>query len=330
VPAFTVFTPTLDRAHTLQRVHDSLVAQTFRDFEWLVVDDGSTDETLALLDGWQRAASFPIRVIAKARPEGKYEAMRTAVAEARGTFFLTLDSDDSCVPTALERFHALWESIPQDARYRFSAVTGLCVDEHGRAVGSAFPTNPTDSNSLEIRYRFRVRGEKWGFQRTDILREVLAEVGPLPGFVPEGIVWDRIARRFQTRYVNEPLRVYHQDQPVRLSAATDRKAQAPGAIRSYGAALTDNLEWLRYAPLDFLYEAAQFVRFSLHAGRGIRQQSRGLQPAALVLWLAAFLPGVSLYLADISGLRHGLGVVRNLRRGRARGAPGEGAVTPPA
>ena len=60
---FTVFTPTYNRAHTLHRVYGSLKVQTFRDFEWLIVDDGSTDDTEALVKQWQAEANFPIRYI---------------------------------------------------------------------------------------------------------------------------------------------------------------------------------------------------------------------------------------------------------------------------
>ena len=226
--AFTVFTPTRDRAGTLPRVYGSLAEQSFRDFEWLVIDDGSTDESLALLEGWQRESTFPIRVTSKEQSQGKFEAMRTALETARGRFFLTLDSDDACVPNALERLHSAWESIPVDVRTRFSAVTGLCVDAQGRLVGTRFPRDPTDSNSLEIRYRYRVRGEKWGFQRTEVLREAMAATVRYRGHVPEGYVWDAIARRYQTRYINEALRIYHQDQADRLISASGPRPSRRG------------------------------------------------------------------------------------------------------
>jgi len=58
---FTVFTPTYNRAHTLPRVYESLKHQTFRDFEWLIVDDGSTDNTKELVEVWQKENLFPIR-----------------------------------------------------------------------------------------------------------------------------------------------------------------------------------------------------------------------------------------------------------------------------
>ena len=60
MPLFTVFTPTFNRADTISRVYDSLTLQTFRDFEWLIVDDGSQDGTRALVENWQKNSTFPI------------------------------------------------------------------------------------------------------------------------------------------------------------------------------------------------------------------------------------------------------------------------------
>ena len=97
-----MFTATYNRAHTLHRVFDSLRAETVRGFEWLVVDDGSTDGTKALIAQWAAAADFPIRYFKQDR-SGKHAAHNRAVAEACGQFFLPLDSDDAYPPRALER-----------------------------------------------------------------------------------------------------------------------------------------------------------------------------------------------------------------------------------
>ncbi len=156
---FTVFTATFNRARVLHRVYDSLRTQTFRDFEWLVVDDGSTDGTGALVEAWRAEANFPIRYRYQEN-RGKHVACNRAVAEARGRFFLTLDSDDACVPQALARLNRYWEEIPEREQPGFSAVTVLCMDEAGRIVGDRFPRRITDSDPLEVPFRLKVRGEK--------------------------------------------------------------------------------------------------------------------------------------------------------------------------
>src|SRR5579872_2682653 len=139
---FTVFTPTYNRASTLPRVYESLKAQTFRGFEWLIVDDGSTDSTREIVEKWQ--AEFPIRYIYQ-RNQGKPAAYNRAVAEARGELFLFIDSDDACLPEALERLKYHWDGIPAGERGKFSAVTALCKDQHDCLCGEKFPCDVLDS-----------------------------------------------------------------------------------------------------------------------------------------------------------------------------------------
>src|SRR5689334_13163243 len=97
--AITVFTPTFDRRDLLARVHQSLRAQTFRDFEWLIVDDGSSDGTAAAAGAWEAASDFPIRYIRQPHA-GKHRAYNLAIREARGRLFAVLDSDDTITPRA--------------------------------------------------------------------------------------------------------------------------------------------------------------------------------------------------------------------------------------
>src|SRR5664279_3180792 len=98
-PLFTVFTGTRNRAHTLPRVYESLAGQTLRDFEWLIVDNESTDGTRQLVEGWQQEADFPIRYFWHEN-RGKHGSQNRAIGEARGELFVTLDSDDPCAPNA--------------------------------------------------------------------------------------------------------------------------------------------------------------------------------------------------------------------------------------
>lgn len=294
---FTVFTPTYQRATTLHRVYNSLRSQTIREFEWLIVDDGSTDGTEQLVAGWIRRATFPIRYIWQPN-RGKHAAFNRGVQEAEGELFLTLDSDDSCMPESLSTFKRIWNAIPDVQRARFSAVTCLCRDAHGMVVGDQFPRDVLDSDSAELRFRYSVSGEKWGFQRTEVLRRF-----PFPenvrGYVPEGLVWRQIARSgLKTRFVNIPLRIYTPtSDSLSLSSPQSR---AEGAMLLYSDMLNNDLKWFRFAPLFFLRGAAQFTRFSLHCHalvRGQVQALRSWQPR--VMWAAVLPLGLCLYARDL-------------------------------
>jgi glycosyltransferase involved in cell wall biosynthesis len=294
---FTVFTPTHNRAHTLQRVYDSLRGQTFRDFEWLIVDDGSKDGTDRLAAAWARSADFEIRY--RRQPNrGKHVAFNAGVRDARGELFLPLDSDDACVPRALERFIHHWNAVPADQRPRFTGVTALCMDQAGQLVGKAFPREVVDSDSLEMRYRFRITCEKWGFHRTSVLREYPFPEDVPPGYIPEGMVWSRIARAFKTRYVNEALRIYFADQPSLMRGGFPGRHAASARLADL-MVLNEHLDYFRHAPLAFCRSAAQFVRLSAHARAGAATQFAEVRTLfGRALWCLAYPVGAAVYRRD--------------------------------
>ncbi|MEW6324606.1 MAG: glycosyltransferase family 2 protein, partial [Nitrospirota bacterium] len=259
---FTVFTATYNRAHTLHRVFESLRAQTFRDFEWLVVDDGSSDATQAVLEAFRSQQCFPMRVIRQDH-RGKPTAFNRGVQEAKGMMFLPLDSDDACTPRALELFHQYWESIPHDERKRFSGVAMLCEDQYGKAIGDPFPWEVSDSDVLELKYVYDLKGEKWICCLTDILR-----VFPFPGahvatFIPESVVYTRIARKYKIRCVNQVLRIYYRNEPD--SITNQRRIVAPsGKAYAHLERLNCHFDYFRYSPRKFLLSFVHYVRFCIH------------------------------------------------------------------
>ena len=303
---FTVFTPTFNRADTLSRVYDSLSAQTFDDFEWLIIDDGSTDGTRKLVTSWQDGSTFPIRYLHQPNA-GKHLAHNWAVEEALGELFLVLDSDDACVPDALERFVFHWESIPADQRERFSAVTALCMNPDGQLVGDRFPQDVLDSDALELIYRYRVRGEKWGVHRTDVLRRFPFPLRPRL-YIPEGVVWNAIAREYQTRYVNEMLRIYfvgatgRDDQLIRRIPSGERAA---GHALQHESALNQEINWFGAIPGAFFRSAIHYTRFSFLGHQGVAAQGGRLtNPLARLLWALMLPLGWVSYRIDLRRMAH--------------------------
>lgn len=289
---FTVFTPTYNRAKTLHRVYDSLCAQTFRDFEWLIVDDGSTDNTREQVESWQRHALFPIRYIYQQNAHKKV-AHNLGIREAQGELCLTLDSDDACKPQALERLLFHWNSIPKASRAGFSAVTVLCEKESGELVGTRFPADPAggwlDSDSVEMNYRYKVRGEKWGFQRTDVLRQFPFEHEGVTGLIPENVIWERISEQYKTRFVNEALRIYHDGADQVTRARPDQHAL--GHAIACKSMLEHGARYFLYAPLRLLDIAMSFVRFNYHARQqasSVRLVAEGWMPRLLVMGMTPF------------------------------------------
>ena len=299
--SFTVFTATYNRKHTLPAVYACLRAQTYKDFEWLIVDDGSTDGTADLVESWRTQACIPIRYFYQGN-SGKHVAYNVGVREARGELFLPLDSDDTCVPEALARLKDHWDAIPDGQKAKFSAVTVLCVDDGGKVIGDRFPNDVMDSDSVELFYRFKVKGDKWGFQRIDVLREFPFPSIPGTKFLPEGIVWNAIAKSYKTRFVNEGLLVVGTKYPghdQRLTEGLPTQSSAKGMAIWHARALNEEIGWFWHAPISFFRSAVHYVRFRKLAGLEAwdsRYYIEGLA-ARLLTWLA-WPVGWLIYLKD--------------------------------
>lgn len=296
-PFFTVFTPTYNRAHTLHRVFDSLRAQTFRDFEWLIVDDGSTDKTAELIAGWAAVADFPVRYF-RQKNSGKHIAYNLAAREARGAILATLDSDDALFANSLERIHAIWNAIPDSERPAFSGIGGLCCDQNGAIIGDRFPTNPLDSNLRELVYVYRVRGEKWGVTRTDVLRQY-----PFPEldgsqWLPEGLIGFKMARKYKRRYVNEVLRVYYVDEShehgINVSSRANLAKTSRGRLYYNVWVLNNELEYFWRSPIPFLKAAVMLPIVAWISGRSLWGVFSSLERPLARTLVAAGLPMASL------------------------------------
>lgn len=300
---FTVFTPTYNRAHLLPRAYKSLQEQTFRDFEWLIIDDGSTDNTAELVRQWQQEADFCIRYYWQEN-SGKHVAHNRAVNRAAGELFVCLDSDDWLVPNALERLLYHWHSIPHEQRSRFVGVAGLYAYPDGTIVGTRFPQDVMDANAVTIRTLYHVKGDKFGMNRTDVLRQF-----PFPEdlgrFVTEALVWNRIALKYKIRFVNEVF-AHAEYQVGGLSDPTDPIRALRLRIESAHAMRLTNRE-LAEMPAEMvplverLKAYAKFVRYSLHGKVGPAQQFAEARHKALYLCAAPL--GIFLYLNDRRKLR---------------------------
>lgn len=198
----TVFTPTYNRAYILSSLYESLQKQTYSDFEWLIVDDGSTDDTENLVKGFIGEDKITIRYI-KQQNGGKHLAINRGVKEAKGELFFIVDSDDALSANALEQIVHYFEPIRKDNR--FTGVSGLRAYFSGEVIGGEKNYDILDSSSTDLRFKYKVDGDMAEAFKTEILRQY-----PFPEiegekFCPEAFVWNQIAQRYKLRYFNEKI-----------------------------------------------------------------------------------------------------------------------------
>lgn len=199
----TIFTPTYNRAYRLPNLYKSLQAQTCKDFEWLVVDDGSTDNTSELFEKWQTEDnSFPIRYF-KQPNGGKHRAINRGVKEAKGEYFFIVDSDDVLTNDAVEQITRLVPEANANPE-----ICGMCfrcknIKTNKIIIGSPFPNDGMLASSLEWVYKYKIDGDKSEVVNTAILRRYPFPEFEGENFVPEALIWNRIADSYRMICKNE-------------------------------------------------------------------------------------------------------------------------------
>lgn len=163
----TVFTPAYNRAHTLPRTYESLCIQNCKDFVWLIVDDGSTDNTAELVKFWQSNDNgFEIRYIYK-KNGGMHTAHNTAYANIDTELNVCIDSDDMLAEDAVEKIIKKWESVREMG---YAGIVGLDADLGGNLIGKPFPDDMIET-TLSGYYAGGGAGDKKLVYRTDIIRD---------------------------------------------------------------------------------------------------------------------------------------------------------------
>ncbi|TYA58942.1 glycosyltransferase family 2 protein [Formosa maritima] len=216
---FTIFTPVYNRADTIHRVFNSLERQTFKDFELLIINDGSKDNSHEVIQELISKSKLNIRYVNNETNRHKMACIVQGINLAKGEFFLPLDSDDECVENALEVFLKIYNNIPLEKQSYISGVTCLCVDQHGNLIDEKFKETPFYSSSFENRLNELSLEEKWGFVKTDILKGVYINPEVFSkGYIPEGIIWNLLSKhQFKTVFTNDIQRIYYLDTGNRIS-----------------------------------------------------------------------------------------------------------------
>ena len=196
----TVFTATYNRGQLLTRLHESLCRQQMREMEWLVVDDGSTDDTAAVVAGFIAAGNIDIRYQQQAH-SGKHRAINRGVAQAQGELFFIVDSDDYLPDDALATIVAQWDEVRDNPA--MGGVAGLDGRVTGKRIGTGLPSDHIDCSAIDIRNHYHVRGDLAEVFRTAVLRQY-----PFPEiegetFCPEDLIWNRVTQEHKLRYFNK-------------------------------------------------------------------------------------------------------------------------------
>lgn len=172
----TIFTPTYNRAHTLPRVYNSLCRQTCKDFRWLVIDDGSTDDTENLIKDYINHNRFRIDYIKKENG-GLYTGYNTAYANIETELNVCIDSDDFMPDDAVETISNTWKEQGSD---KYAGIIGLDFLLNGEPISGYFPSDLKEVYLFDLKTKRIHTGDSKQVMRTDLMKSVAPQIG-FPG-----------------------------------------------------------------------------------------------------------------------------------------------------
>ncbi|MDP2527931.1 glycosyltransferase family 2 protein [Maribacter dokdonensis] len=228
---FTVFIPVYNASKTIEAVFESLNAQTFKDFEVIIINDGSTDNSDKIIRENLSDLNFEHTYVNNQNNINKFGILFEAIKKAKGEFFVIHDSDDRCTQNALETFLHQYNTIPDELKEQISGVTCKCKNQFGEEIGKNLPFEPLYSNTFESSIKYGLSFEKWGVVKTRLLKSIKIDdfiIGK--GMIPESFIWMIFAKNnYITKYCSDIIRIYYVDNENSLSTLKyDKKALGMG------------------------------------------------------------------------------------------------------
>lgn len=204
---FSIITPVYNRASLLSNIYQSLKSQKLKDFEWIIVDDGSLDNCKETVESFP--CDFKITYVYQ-QNSGKHVAVNTGIDLADSVLTMILDSDDIMYDSNV--LSLVWKEYnnPVFEMRKCVSIAGLCVNKGDcKIIGDQFPLlnfSYRVSNHITMRFNKHIAGDKCEFFLTKILRLYKFPVFPGEKFITEAIVWNRISQKLNTIYINAKLK----------------------------------------------------------------------------------------------------------------------------
>lgn len=197
----TLFTPTYNRVHLLSRLYNSILMQDVIDVEWLIVDDGSIDDTEALIENFKKESIINIRYYKKSNG-GKHTAINFGLQYAKGELFFIIDSDDVLAENALKIIKTHYQSIKNNDK--ICGIVGLSqyIDKQ-EIVGDYFLKNDWEVSFADIYLKYHLKGDKSVAFKTEVLKKYPFPEKQRIRFVFEAVVWHEMSKKYNVLALNK-------------------------------------------------------------------------------------------------------------------------------
>ena len=223
LPVITLFTPCYNCASTIKEVAECVNNQTFKNFEWIIYNDGSTDNSEAVINEIMKVYNhLNIIFLNPGVNRGKHIAWNRAVEMAKGELFICADADDTFEPDSLQFYYEKWQENREDPNC--CGILGL-VDtmETGELHAGKWPQDGWKSNYLDFTFKYRICGETWGVTRTTTLRQ-RPFIELYNGCFGESYIWQWLAiQDYHYICYNHITRHYRTESPGSLIATISKR-----------------------------------------------------------------------------------------------------------
>lgn len=280
----TVFTPVYNRANLIGLLYKSLKCQTFTDFEWLIIDDGSSDDIKHVIHSFIEENILNIRFYTQ-KNGGKHRAINNGVKHAKGDLFFIVDSDDTIKTNALEQLNKYYQQIKENDN--FAGVSGYRCDENGNNIYHLKKMQTIDCSHIEYGYKYEQKGGLAEAFKTKVMLEF-----PFPDYInenfcAESLIWNRISKQYKIRIFPIDIYIWNCLEDGLTKGSIMNKMKSPTyAMTIYSELLQTNIPILGKIKSAINYWRFYFCR------------NLNIPPSVSVLWSILMPLGYLLHLKD--------------------------------
>lgn len=273
---FSIITPTYNRAHTLNRVYQSLLNQTFKEFHWIIIDDCSTDNTTELVNHWINEDKIDIHYNRLSMNQGKAIAVNVGLEKCHEFITIIADSDDSFKSTTLEELRLIWNTIElTNTNPIVASVWTLTTNEDENFVGDKFPKDFWQVGFKERVLKHKIAGEKWASWRTSVLKETKMYAQPKV-YIGEGFTWNRINRNYDFVCLNISHRTYYNSSDGIMATKLTKHENARRKFYNsyyglYDTKITSLIRYSYYWDLMFEHVSSKFYFIDTDFNLGLKK-----------------------------------------------------------
>lgn len=278
----SVFTPTYNRAYCIHKLYKSLCMQTCNDFEWIVIDDGSIDNTVEILKSFIEEKKIPITFLSQ-QNAGKHVAINRGVNIAKGELFFIVDSDDILPKDSIENALSIYESVINDPQ--ICGICGLKGFINGGIIGGEKTFNTLDCSSIDFRHKFKIKGDMAEIVKTQILKQFPFPEYEEEKFCPEALIWFRIGLEYKFRYFSKIIYLCEYLSDGLTSNIVKVRKNSPKASMLYYSEFT-------HLPIPYIYKIKGAINYWRFASKN------RIGELSILLLLIGYVPGKFLRYID--------------------------------